>query len=69
MDIRQYDLWVDGGIVPHGFLEDFETQLDVSTVLTFNDGRMTNDDSGYTLIAADGFSFVAERRRERAREI
>lgn len=61
MDIRQYDLWIDGGALPQEFLEDFETQLEVSTVITFNDGRLTNYDSGDSVIAADGASFARLR--------
>jgi len=54
MDIRQYDLWIDGLPLPQDFIDDFETQLEVSTVLTFNDGRVTNYDSGDSVIAANG---------------
>lgn len=61
MDIRQYDLWVDGSRMPTNMLEDFETQLEVSTLITFNDGRMTNDDGSVSLIATDGSSFASMR--------
>jgi hypothetical protein len=61
MDIRQYDLWIDGVLVPEEFLEDSETQLDHSAMLIFNEGLVANYDSHDEMIAPHVASFASLR--------